>query len=216
MNKTLLWSVLALALFGTLSAFAGDDISNASKEQIPINPPQKPLFRAGAKEVDILSGALFSISGNQPKRPALNYAFEAIDFGLMLNDVHGNAFLRGNDELLLEGFGGEVFTGPGRGLGGGSLILRHNFVQDGSRFVPFIQLGGGGLDNDIYRDQVQRRIGERFEFTLHGDLGVRWLVNDRWGITAEAEYRHISNAGLSHRNGGLDSLGALLGVNIFF
>ena len=213
MKKYILSFVLVLLWGGMPRAFAGDD---ASKESIPAAAPQVPAFRAGAQEVELLFGAMFSESGNKPKRPAMNFVLEAVRYGWMFNDVHGSNFLRGNDEFLIEAFGGEVFTGPGRGLGGLTLILRHNFVQEGSRFVPYIQLGGGGLDNDIYRDQVQRRIGERFEFMLHGDLGVRWMINNRWALSAEAEYRHISNADLASRNDGLDTLGATLGMNFLF
>lgn len=195
------------------AGFAGDE---ASKQTAPAPGSQIPVFRTGAQEVELLSGPLFSISGNSAKRPTLNYVFEAVRYGRMINDVHGASFLRGNDEILLEIFGGEVFAGPGSGMGGGTLILRHNFVQDGSPFAPYFQLGAGGLDNDIYLNQTQRRIGARFEFVLHSDLGIRWMLSSHWAVTAEGDYRHISNAGLSHRNSALDSMGATLGLNYLF
>lgn len=212
--NTRVTGIFLLFFMGVIAvASAGDDVS---KQIAPTPAPRLPAFRAGAQEVEALSGPLFSISGNSTKRPTLNYVFEAIRYGRMLNDVHGSSFLRGNDEILLEIFGGEVFAGPGSGMGGGTLIFRHNFVQDGSPFVPYFQVGGGGLDNDVYLNQTQRRIGERFEFVLHSGLGVRWMLNSHWAITAEGDYRHISNAGLSHRNSGLNSMGATLGLNYLF
>ncbi len=205
--------VLAVLLGGILQSFAGD----TSKEMSAPPPPQVPVFRAGGQEVELLGGALVSIQdGNRRNRPALDYSIEAIRYGWMLNDIHGSSFWRGNDELLLEAFAGEVFKGPKGDFGGGMLILRHNFVQDNSRIIPYVQIGGGGLGNDIFHNQTQTRIGEEFEFTLHGGLGIRWMITDHWALSTEGEYRHISNAGLASRNSGLDSFGGTMGLNYLF
>ena len=55
-----------------------------------------------------------------------------------------------------------------------------------------------------------------FEFILHGGLGGHYMLNDQWAVNVEAEYRHISNAELSSRNAGLNSLGGTLGLSYFF
>jgi hypothetical protein len=212
--KNLTLTVISILMFGGMPAvFAGDtDVS----KQITTDQQLVPVFRHGAQEVELLGGPMFAISGHTAVRPKIDYAIEAIRWGYMVNDVHGSGFFRGNAEISLEGFGGEVFNGPGHALGGGMLILRHNFVQEGWKLVPYIQIGGGGLANDIWQNQVQRRVGEDFEFMLHGGLGARYLINDHMAVSLEASYRHISNADLASRNGGLDSLGATLGFNILY
>jgi hypothetical protein len=209
MKKYIIAFVLLLSLsFGLSRARAGEEAKQEMEPAQTVIP-----FRAGAKEIELRGGALFSISGNDRRRPVLNYASEAVRIGWMLDDVRGSGFFRGNTELLGEVFGGEVIKGPGNGLGGGQLILRYNFVQPGLRLVPYAQIGGGGLYNDIYHQPVQHRIGEGFEFILHAAVGVRWYVNDRLAFSLEGDYRHISNAGLASRNSGLNSAGATLGVN---
>src|SRR5579862_872374 len=133
--------VPVILLAWMLQSFAGD-----TSKEISTSVPQAPLpaFRAGAHEVELLGGAMFSLQkGNVNHRPELNYAIQELGYGWMLNDVHGPVIWHGNEELLLEAFGGEVFRGPHGGFGGGELILRHNFVPSpDSRFIPFIQFGG--------------------------------------------------------------------------
>ena len=202
-----------LLLCGISSLFAGD--TDTGKD-VTTTATEVPAFRHGAQEVQLVDGAMLSLSGNTTRRPELNYAIEAVRYGYIWNDVYGPSFWHGNDEFLVEAFGGEVFKGPGNALGGGMIMVRHNFVNEGCPVVPYVEIGGGALDNDIYHDQSQRRIGEAFEFTLHGGAGLRWMINNHWAFSVEGDYRHISNANLASRNSGLDSLGGLLGLNYLF
>jgi len=203
----------ALLLCGISHLSAGDVDSKDAKST---TPPQVPAFRHGGQEVELNAGAMFSVSTHSATHPELNYAIQDVRYGYMLDDVYGPTLWHGNDEFLVEGFGGEVFKGPGKALGGGDLLLRHNFVQDGWKLVPFFQIGGGALDNDIYHQQTQRLIGEGFEFMLTAGAGVRYMITDHWALSLEGDYRHISNADLAPRNFGLNSLGGTLGVNFLF
>ena len=106
--------------------------------------------------------------------------------------------------------------GPGTYLAGGSPLWRYNFVQPDAKLVPYLQLGAGALGNNIYKGQGQREIGEGFEFVLQGDLGLKYLVNDHWSLSVEADFRHISNADLASRNEGLNSVGGLMQASYFF
>jgi outer membrane protein W len=109
-----------------------------------------------------------------------------------------------------------VTQGPGSGLVGGEFILRYNFGGRDSRIRPFAQLGAGGLYNDIHKDRQQVLVGMGFEFMLLGGFGTHIMLGDNWALNLEADYRHISNAGLASRNGGLNSLGGTLGFSYFF
>ena len=213
MKNKLLLIGSALLLCGISHLSAGD-----ADSKVAINTPMAdlPAFRHGGQEVELNAGAMFSFTSQSARKPELNYAMEDVRYGYMLDDVYGPAFWHGNDEFLVEGFGGEVFKGPGKALGGGDLLLRHNFVQDGWKLVPYVQIGGGGLDNDIYHDQTQRLIGQGFEFLLQADIGVRYMITNHWALSLEGDYRHISNADLANRNLGLNSLGATLGLNFLF
>lgn len=211
-NKFLLiGSALLLCGISHLSAGEPDP-------KVELNTPvaDLPTFRHGGHEVELNAGAMFSFVKHSTSHPELDYAIEDLRFGWMFDDVYGSNFLRGNDELIIEGFAGQVFKGPGKALGGGDLLLRHNFVQDGWKLVPFVQLGGGALDNDIYHQQAQSLVGEGFEFMLTAGAGVRYMITPHWALSLEGDYRHISNADLARRNFGLNSLGGTLGLNYFF
>ena len=171
-------------------------------------PYQKRTF-----EVQGGAGAFFSGGGN---RVNLNYATEYLRLGWMLSDIRGSGFLRGNWEGLVEGFGGEVIKGPGNGFGGAGLLGRYNFIQEQARLIPYMQIGGGGLFDDIYRDKRQRCIGSSFEFILQGGVGLRWSLNRKWAVFLEGEFQHTSNANTASRNVGVNAFGATIGFSRFF
>jgi len=113
-------------------------------------------------------------------------------------------------------FAGPVTKGQDGYLAGGSLLWRYNFIQPGARLIPYLQLGAGALGNDVFVDRAQREIGGAFEFDLQADLGLKYLINDRWSLSLEADYRHISNADIYSRNQGLNSIGGLMQLSYSF
>jgi lipid A 3-O-deacylase len=72
------------------------------------------------------------------------------------------------------------------------------------------------VGNNIYKGQGQQEIGEGFEFMLQGDIGVKYLISEKWAVSVEGDFRHISNADLAPRNEGLNSVGGLTEVSYFF
>lgn len=207
--------VLAFAAFAAAaeSAVAG---TSAVEFKNNVNPPASP-FDQGGMEAEVLAGLFAGFNGKpSEKRPTIDFASQTLRGGIMLYSPRGSGLLRGNTEFLLEAFGGEVYQGPGRWLAGGSLLLRYNFVQPGARFVPFLEAGGGALDNDIHHNQTQRLIGAGFEFNLEAFLGAHYFVTDHLAVTLEGGYRHVSNANTASRNLGLNTLGGQVGVSYFF
>ena len=198
-----------LGLFA-LRAFAGDGGENP-----PAAVAAGPFDR-GMWEMEGGAGEFCSFSTTSAKRVTINYQMEDLRLGWMYDSPRHTGWLRGNNEFLLEVSGGPVTKGPGSYLAGGSLLWRYNFVQPAARLVPYIQLGAGALGNDIYTGGGQREIGEAFEFVLQGDFGVKYLINDRWAVSGEAGYRHISNADLASRNEGLNSIGGLMQMSYSF
>lgn len=206
--------VSLLAAFASASAaIAGPVAHIPDKSERPLATP----FDKGACEVEMLAGLFIGFNGSpSAKRPAIDFASQTLRAGWMLSTPGGSGFFRGNWELLLGAFGGEIYQGPGNFLAGGSLLLRYNFVQPGARFVPFLEGGLGILDNDIHHQQRQRLIGSGFEFDLQGLAGAHYFLTDAWAVTVEGGYRHISNANTASRNLGLNTLGGQIGVSYFF
>ncbi len=133
-------------------------------------------------------------------------------FGIGITDPwFGDAWYRGNFELLFEGvlaFNADPRFGVA--VGGGS-TLRYNFLS-GRRVVPFIDgnFGVAYLDFDLN--------GQRDGFNLNvgGGGGLHWFHSDRVTITPEVRYQHFSNAGLRSPNHGINDVLFLIGTSYFF
>lgn len=213
-------------LFSALLLFVGGlGFQSTSLAGPPETPPTNtsaaanddPIFHRGALELQVTDGAIYSLQYTGLRRPNIDYELTVVRLGYMLDSPHaGGSFLRGNDELMLEGTGGPIFQGPGSGLGSLSIIYRRNFLAPGAWLVPYLNLGGGGLYSNAYRDQVQQAIGSRFEFDLQASVGLRYRLARHWTVDGEFAYRHISNAHFAERNLGTNGIGGLLGASYSF
>ncbi len=189
----------------------------ADKTAVPADTAAVDLFHTGGLELQVLSGPMFSFQPTHDARPNFDYALTAVRLGYMLDTPRSHGFFRGNDEVLLETSGAAIFQGPGTGIGGASFLYRRNFVQPGARVVPYFGLGLGGVYTDIYHNRTERAVGSNFDFNLGAHLGVRiQLGQTPWAVDAEAAYRHISDAGITRRNDGIDAIGGLIGFSRFF
>lgn len=177
----------------------------------------EPGFTQGTHEFEAFGSYLKSLSDTHlAQRPFFDTALVAVRYGWMLDNRRPGMFF-GNEEFLLEGFVGPVLQGPGSVLGGGALQLRHNFAWGRHPFfVPYFQIGAGLVASDASSDKSQFAIGLPVEFNLQTGLGARWRMNASWSINTEFDYRHISNAGLSSRNGGYDLIGGFIGLGRMF
>jgi hypothetical protein len=153
---------------------------------------------------------------NRKLRPRIADVGGAVRLGWMLTDVSSNGWCRGNWEFLTEVYGAGIVEGPGNVFVAATLLLRYNFVQEDSRWVPYFQVGGGGIYSDAHEDPVQGAIDTEFSFNLQGGFGLRYLCSGRCAVYIEALYRHISNAGLGDRNYGTNAVGGFVGLSYFF
>lgn len=200
--------ILALTLFARAGETQFSDKNSVASRDIG--------FLRGTHELEISGGAFWYLNYVTRTRPEIDYAITSVRFGWMLDDLRSGLF-GGNEEFLLEAFGGTIFEGPGDLIGGATLILRHNFVwRQDAVFVPYFQIGAGGVYTDISDNNTQVSVGLPVEFNLQTSLGARIRINRSWSINAEFEYRHISNAGIDSRNGGVDTGGFLVGLGRMF
>ena len=179
--------------------------------------PGTGIYTEGRMSLELVSGALFSLTNLPEGSPALNYAQTNLRLGWMLESPDpGESVLRGNWEGLVEVTNSFVFKGPGSYIGGVTGLLRYNFVQPDWDLVPYIQGGVGIVYNDVYKDETQNAIGQAIEFTPQCSIGFHYLIDKNWAVAAEGMFHHISNAGLSNRNRSINSLGGFIGVTYFF
>jgi opacity protein-like surface antigen len=192
--------------------WTGDNDTELSTQEEATASPAG-LFGYGKKEFAITAGYGFTIpvGGRTDDMEDLEYVFVAPRFGIGISDpLGGDAWYRGNFELLVEApllFAFEPRSGK---AGGGSLLLRYNFLPEG-KFIPFIESGAGVMIIDFDLEGQS----DGFNFSLQGGLGFHYFFQEQTALTGGWRWLHISNAGISLPNQGIDSNVFLVGVSFF-
>lgn len=207
---TLLPSLLLASACGT--SIAGTPAMMPPPPVVSQMVPGTSVFEAGRIELQSGTGAFWSFATDDSDGGSLDFSNSTYRLGIMLTDVQGEGWMRGNSELLIEGFYSSVFQGSGDWLAGGSLLLRYNFVPQSEKWIPYLQAGAGGLWNDVHKDQSQSFLGQCFEFNFQASAGLRYQFNERWGAQIEGGWRYITNFGNADRDSGLNSAGAMVGL----
>ncbi len=205
---------VAFFLSLTMGLFSRAEVQPA--EGTHAEPAGAP-FDQGSVSLQLVSGALFSLRNLPPDTPTLNYAQTNLRLGWMLTspDTREGLFA-GNWEGLVEVSNSIVLNGFGNYLGGITGILRYNFIRPDRTVIPYVQGGLGIVYTDAYKDKTQQAIGQAIEFTPQVSLGLHYRICGKWAVDLEGMLHHISNAGMSERNNGINALGGFLGVTYFF
>jgi lipid A 3-O-deacylase len=187
------WSALAwfFALIGngTLRAQAG---------------PQQ-----GGNELQIWTGGGHGTNGSQSGDGVFNIGAR---YGWILTDAHGPGFLRGRFEYAVDIvplFLVMQTSNTAYGFGVNPFALKWNFAAHGS-VVPYADIGGGTLFTNVKVPEGTSHVN----FTTSGALGVHFL-RGKYNWSAEVRYMHISNAGISRPNPGINTIQVRLGLGRF-
>lgn len=97
------------------------------------------------------------------------------------------------------------------GAGVSPLGFKINFGQE-SWIKPFVAASIGFL---YFQDEVPVPDSSRFNFTPEIGAGLQFFLTPRTALTLGYKFHHISNAGRSDRNPGLDSNVIYLGYSFF-
>ena len=180
------------------------------------------IFAKDKLSFQIITGYFSSSACNiGPKSPEMNYTQTDLRIGKMLDKpTKWRFFPRGNLEALIELSSSDIYGRFGNYFIGATLLLRYNVVKPGWKIVPYVQIGLGLIYTDVYKDNSQDTIGNDINFTPQVSLGLRYLINEKLSIDAEAMFHHISSGSKvlnnTDRNHGLNSFGALIGVTFNF
>jgi len=156
----------------------------------------------GDYEIGLQAGYVFGVTNNS----------QSITF---LPRVGRVMWVGGDDHpgfvtLGIEGLFSHFYeTNSAMELGGGPL-LRYRMVRDWVQ--PYAEVGVGMLYNDLKNFSLESRL----LFSVSGAVGVEIPVGERFGITAGYRFRHISNAGQSEVNPGLNSNVIAVGVSYLY
>ncbi len=188
--------------------FSASTLAQVQLEEKEVQLDKGKHYVAGMREYGISGG--FGIADN--KRPVGDDSEFITDFvllpkwGIILGDYDG--VLPGAFELEIEGIAGAFLTPELASEGGLTLLFTYNF-ETGTDFVPFVSAGGGFL----YTDLDTTDLGSRYNGSPQGGLGVKYFLDDKTALSVMGRIRHISNAGFSSSNRGINSAYLLFGIN---
>ncbi len=127
--------------------------------------------------------------------------------GRILSSEHGSGALRGNFEYAFDVTPVTVVFQQNTVYGGGfsPMILRWNFTRP-RKISPWFEVGGGVLftssDVPAFTNSVN--------FTPQAAVGLNVFLRQKRSVDVAFKYMHISNAGLSDPNPGLNTLQGMI------
>lgn len=165
---------------------------------------------AGGHELQVWTGGGHSVSGGTRDTAVWN---AGLRYGWVLTRPVGPGFLAGRFEYAVDVV--PVFVvfqsrNTAYGVGVNPLNLKWNFAPRGGSVVPYLELSGGTL---FTHHEVPTGTSN-VNFTSGAAFGTHFL-RDKWNWSLEARYMHISNAGLSSPNPGINTLQVRLGIGKF-
>ena len=158
------------------------------------------------------AGGGFSVPGGTKDTHAFN---AGVRLGKVLTGDHLGGFVRGNFEWSADLMPVYYLWQPAPalnayGAGFNPVNLKWNFTS-GSRVVPYLELGGGVL----FTNHAVPANTSHVNFLTHAALGFQFFNNERRAFTAAVRYEHISNAGLTVPNPGVNTVQFSVGMNWF-
>jgi lipid A 3-O-deacylase len=164
----------------------------------------------GGHEIQLWTGGGPSVAGGTSDTGVWNVGLR---YGWILTRPHGPGFLKGRFEYAVDAV--PVFMvfqryNTAYGAGFSPLGLKWDFAARG-RIEPYFELNGGTL---FTNHQVPSGTSD-VNFTSAAALGMHGL-GDKHAFSVEVRYMHISNAGLSSPNPGVNTVQVRVGVGRFF
>lgn len=163
----------------------------------------------GGHELEVWTGGGHSVSGGTKDTNVWN---AGVRYGWVLTAPHGPGFLSGRFEYAVDAVPVFlVFQRANTAYGGGvnPFALKWIFATRGN-VEPYLELNGGTL----FTNHEVPAGTSTVNFTSSAALGVHFVRDHTW--TVEVRYMHISNAGLTKPNPGINTVQVRVGFGKFF
>jgi len=134
-------------------------------------------------------------------------------YGLILTSPHGSGFLRGQLEYGVDVLPVWLIVQRNNTAYGGSVdpfAFKWIFTSP-AKVKPYVILEGGTL----FTNTKVPEFASQINFTTAAGLGAHFLLNHK-NISAEVRFQHISNAGMTAYNPGINTVQVRLGFGAFF
>jgi len=162
-----------------------------------------------SREWQIWTGGGHGINGSQEATGVWNLGLR---YGLILTAPHGPGFLNGQLEYAFDVVPAWAIvqkTDTVYGAGVNPFAFKW-ILSSPKKMKPFFQIEGGTLF-------TTREVPEgtsQINFTTSGGIGAHFL-GEKHNFSAEVRFQHISNAGMSHPNPGINTIQVRIGFGVF-
>jgi hypothetical protein len=163
----------------------------------------------GGHELQVWTGGGPSVPGGTKDTSVWN---AGVRYGWILTAPHGPGFLNGRFELAVDAVPAFVVFQPANtayGAGVNPVGFKWIFATRG-KVAPFIELNGGVL----FTTHEVPTGTSTINFTPGAAFGFYFFGDHAWSL--DARYLHISNAGLTVPNPGVNTVEVRLGFGKFF
>jgi hypothetical protein len=163
----------------------------------------------GGHEIQVWTGGGPSVPGGTRDTSVWNLG---VRYGWILTAPHGPSFLSGRFEYAVEAVPAFVVIQPkdtAFGAGVNPLTMKWIFATR-EDLAPYLELNGGTL----FTNHEVPAGTSQINFTSSAAFGLHILRSHAWSI--EARYMHISNAGLTSPNPGINTFQVRIGFGKFF
>lgn len=194
------------------SALAAHSSNQAAAASQPAPGAQDAVGpQKGSREIEVWTsaGGPVDLFGSREQTSVWNLGAR---YGWVLTGLHGPGFLRGRFEYGVDAVPIYVFFQPGRttyGVGIDPVVLKWDF-RPRRRIVPYFEITGGG----VLANHAVPRTDTAFDFTLTTALGFS-VFRGRHAVNVDFRLFHLSNAGLSAPNLGVNNLEVRIGFSLF-
>ncbi len=163
----------------------------------------------GDHELQVWTGGGHSVPGGTQDTSVWN---AGVRYGWILTGPHGPGFLNGRFELAFDAVPAfVVFQRANTAYGAGVNPVGLKWIFATRRHVaPFLELNGGTL----FTTHEVPTGTSTVNFTSSAAFGMYFLRNHAWSV--DVRYLHISNAGLTVPNPGVNTVQVRLGFGKFF
>jgi lipid A 3-O-deacylase len=201
-----------LSLFSVSPCLRGGILALALASSVFANAQSSKPLDGQPWDLGFWAGGGFSVPGGTKDTHTFN---GGVRLGKVLTGDHLGGFLRGNFEWSADLMPLYYIWQPAPAQNAyaaafNPLNLKWNFTSS-TRTVPYLELGGGVL----FSNHAVPLNTSHVNFLTHATLGFQFFNSERRAFAAGVRYEHISNAGLTTPNPGINTVQFQLGMNWF-
>ena len=190
--------VLLAGVAGVMAALLG--AGNLRAQGAPEN---------SSRELQIWTGGGHGINGSTSDTGMWNLGLR---YGLILTSPHGPGFLKGQLEYAFDVVPVWVLTQKTNTAYGGGVnpFVFKWILSEPKKVKPFFEIEGGTLFTNTKAPENTSQVN----FTTSGALGMH-ILGEKHNWSAEVRFMHISNAGMTTPNPGINTIQVRIGWGIF-